>query len=212
MKNCIKCNIEKEEIDFPKNGKYIKNICKKCIKIYSKNYRIKNKEEISIKNKKYYKDNKEEISIKNKVYYLNNKGKRRKYYRNKYNNDIMFRVKQTVSRLINYSLTSRFLTKNGDSCLNYLQYTIQELKEHLEKQFEPWMNWNNHGRYISKTWKDNDQSTWTWRIDHIIPHSTFHYNSMEDQAFKDCWALSNLCPLNAKQNHSDGVRRIRHKR
>lgn len=38
------------------------------------------------------------------------------------------------------------------------------------------------------------------------------YTSMEDENFQKCWALSNLRPLSAKQNNSDGVRRIRHKK
>jgi hypothetical protein len=35
---------------------------------------------------------------------------------------------------------------------------------------------------------------------------------MDCQEFKDCWALSNLRPLNAKQNFWDGVNRIRHEK
>ena len=47
----------------------------------------------------------------------------------------------------------------------------------------------------AKTWNDNDQSTWTWNIDHIIPQSTLPYTSMDDEIFKKCWALENLRPL-----------------
>ena len=81
---------------------------------------------------------------------------------------------------------------------------IFDLKEHLEKQFESWMNWNNWGRY-SKSWDDNDQTTWKWQIDHIVPQSCLPYTSMEDDAFKKCWALDNLRPLSAKQNIIDGA-------
>ena len=35
---------------------------------------------------------------------------------------------------------------------------------------------------------------------------------MEDEEFKECWALSNLQPLSAKQNQSDGATKIRHKK
>jgi hypothetical protein len=72
------------------------------------------------------------------------------------------------------------------------------------------MIWQNYGRYDATKWNDNDPFTWTWQIDHIVPQSTFHYTSMEDQSFRDCWALSNLRPLSAKQNFLDGVSRIRH--
>ncbi|MGI0058151.1 MAG: hypothetical protein ACREBJ_00145 [Nitrosotalea sp.] len=95
--------------------------------------------------------------------------------------------------------------------LDYLPYSFDELKGHLERQFEPWMNWNNRGKYDVKTWNDNDSSTWVWQLDHIIPHSTFPYTSMQEQTFKNCWALTNLRPLSAKQNQLDGATKTRHK-
>lgn len=91
-----------------------------------------------------------------------------------------------------------------------MEYTLQDLKSHIEKQFEPWMNWNNQGKYDAKTWDDNDQSTWAWQLDHIIPNATFTYSSTNDESFKKCWSLDNLRPLSAKQNWLDGVSRKRH--
>ena len=99
------------------------------------------------------------------------------------------------------------MSKGGSSFIKSIGYSIQELKEHLEKLFEPWMTWGNYGKFNSKTWDDNDPTTWTWQIDHIIPHSTFNYTSMNDRSFKDCWALSNLRPYSAKQNLIDGDRK-----
>jgi hypothetical protein len=93
---------------------------------------------------------------------------------------------------------------------DYLDYSPKDLKIHLENQFEPWMKWWNHGRYIASRWNDNDVSTWKWQIDHIIPFSKFKYLSIADEDFKKCWTLSNLRPLSAKQNLLDGVRRTRH--
>mgnify|MGYP006320042627 FL=1 len=92
-----------------------------------------------------------------------------------------------------------------------MDYSIKELREHLEKQFEPWMNWNNHGRYNLLSWNENDSSTWTWQIDHIIPQSVLVYSSMEEDNFKKCWALNNLRPYSAKLNLTDGVTRSRHR-
>ena len=82
--------------------------------------------------------------------------------------------------------------KFGLSISKYLPYSMIELKEHLEKQFEPWMNWNNHGSVKS------DHKT--WQIDHIIPQSKFPYTYMSDDNFKKCWALENLQPLEAIAN------------
>ena len=71
---------------------------------------------------------------------------------------------------------------------------------------EIWMSWKNHGKYCKSTWDDNDSATWTWQIDHIIPHSAFNYISMDCEDFKQCWALCNLRPLSAKENIKKGNR------
>jgi hypothetical protein len=113
--------------------------------------------------------------------------------------------------MISMILSKNETSKNGESILLHLKYSIDELKFHLESQFEPWMHWNNRGKYDVNSWIDNDQSTWTWQLDHIIPQSDLPYSHMEDDNFKKCWALENLRPLSAKQNLLDGVRRIRHK-
>ena len=98
------------------------------------------------------------------------------------------------------------INKSGESILKYLPYSIEELKTHLENQFESWMNWNNHGIY-SNSWDDNDEATWTWQIDHIIPHSKLRYDSMSHPNFKKCWSLENLRPLSSKQNNLDQDKR-----
>ena len=125
-------------------------------------------------------------------------------------NDPSFKIRSSLSYAIWYSLKYNNTSKNGKSCLDYLPYTLDQLKEHLEAQFEPWMTWENHGTYNKKNWNDNDPNTWKWQIDHIIPHSTFTYSSMDCQEFNTCWALTNLRPYSAKQNIIDGTNRIRH--
>jgi hypothetical protein len=83
-------------------------------------------------------------------------------------------------------LSSRNGTKHRKSCLQYLDYSIEQLKNHIEAQFESWMNWNNRGTYIADHWDDNDPTTWTWQLDHIIPQSELPYSSMEDENFRIC--------------------------
>ena len=117
--------------------------------------------------------------------------KRKKY-------DPVFKLRKRISGDVWKMLKTNNSSKNN-SVIKYLPYTMQELKNHIEKQFEPWMTWNNWGPY-RKSWDDNDQSTWTWNIDHIIPHHIFRYTSMEDVSFQECWALSNLRPLSSKLN------------
>jgi hypothetical protein len=133
----------------------------------------------------------------------------RKYQANRKKRDPIYRLRKYTSTSI-YIFLRKMGTHKNASIMKYLPYTMEDLKDHLEKQFEPWMTWDNMGKYNSKTWDDKDQSTWKWNVDHIIPHSTFQYTSMEDQAFQECWALSNLRPYSAKQNIIDGFSGVRH--
>jgi plasmid maintenance system antidote protein VapI len=119
------------------------------------------------------------------------------------------KLRKVVSKAIHRGLRDATSIRNH-SINDYLPYTMHELKDHLEKQFEPWMTWDNWGHYRKNTWDDNDPATWKWHIDHIVPHSEFIYASMADEAFQKCWALENLRPLNAKQNISEGARQVRH--
>ena len=158
-------------------------------KLEERQYKILNKDEISVKGKEYRLKNKQKISDRLKV--------RRRRPVNKLRNN--------VSSLIRFHIH-----KNCESISKYLPYTIQELRRHLESLFEPWMNWSNWGKYNLDKWNDNDQTTWTWQIDHIIPQSSLPYQSMIDDNFVKCWAIQNLRPYSAKQNILDGVSRIRH--
>lgn len=90
--------------------------------------------------------------------------------------------------------------------MEYVSFSIQELVAHIEKQFEPWMNWGNQGKYKVETWKDDDVSTWTWQLDHIIPQSSFDFSKIEE--IKKCWELSNLRPYSAKLNVIEGDRKV----
>ncbi len=94
MKECSKCNIERDISMFYKD-KYSpdghRTNCKECSKKYreeskelSKAYRERNKESHQKRNSEYQKMNKEIISIKKREYYLKNKesilDKRKQYY------------------------------------------------------------------------------------------------------------------------------------
>jgi len=225
-KTCNKCNVSKLLTEFRKGRKS----CKDCAKIYCKQWRETNEEHHREYIAKYKNENKELINSRAKIYYEENKEEciRRsdewkknnasyvreystKYFREKRETDFTYVLKNNISRNISISLRKNNRSKQGKSTFAYLPYTIEELKTHIESQFEPWMIWGNRGKYNKKTWDDNDPSTWKWQLDHIIPHSTFYYTSMEDDEFKKCWALENLRPYSAKQNILDGASRIRHK-
>lgn len=186
----------KEEINNRNNIYYevhSKELCDKA-----KEYRKTNQDKIFILNNKYYLENKSNI-IKQHINYI----------RLKYKTDPVFKIRRLISNDINQMLKMSSSSKNGKSCLKYLSYSIQELKTHLETQFESWMTWDNHGIYNKTIWNDNDSTTWTWQIDHIIPQYKLPYSSMEEENFKICWSLSNLRPYSSKQNVIDGTNKVR---
>jgi hypothetical protein len=150
--------------------------------------------------------NKDKIADSSKRYYINNKQKINQKIRLK-RKDPKVRLRHAISVLIRLSL------KNQKSCSikQHLPYTIGELRDHLEKNFDSWMNWDNWGIYDKKKWDDTNPSTWTWQIDHIVPQSNFSYSSPQEESFQKCWSLENLRPYSSKQNILDGSCRVRHK-
>lgn len=199
--------------------------CKACKRQYYQDnkekyklYDIANKDKKQARNCQYYidnidhvkqyrKDNIDSFKAYMKEYREINRIEineyKKEYENNRWKTDLDFKLKKLVSSSIYDALQKANSSKNGYSCFDFLGYTIQELKSHIEQQFESWMTWDNQGRYLPKNWKDDDQTTWTWNIDHIIPKSKFKYQSMNDEEFRKCWALNNLRPYSAKQNVMD---------
>lgn len=206
LKNKEKYKQYKQTDEYKQKSKEYKQNTKEHIKKWSKDYYLNNKERIQ----QYYKLNKETIIERNKKWYTINKDILNSKFKIRYALDPKIKLRRLISNRINEWLHKIGTTKNGNSIIKYLPYNMIELQKHIETKFEPWMTWENHGRYNSKVWNDNDQSTWTWQIDHIIPQSKLPYKSMEDDNFKKCWALDNLRPLSSKQNFLDSVNRIRH--
>jgi tRNA U34 5-carboxymethylaminomethyl modifying GTPase MnmE/TrmE len=112
---------------------------------------------------------------------LNESAKKR--YHNKLKNDHDFKLRMSISSLMLYHIKNSKAKKQYKSKLDLLDYTIEELKNHLSKQFDKNMSFDNYGK---------------WHIDHIIPCSWFNLSDEED--FKHCWKLSNLKPMWAKDN------------
>ncbi len=135
-------------------------------------------------------------------HYKNNKNYyrlKRKIIRAKENDNPIFKLRSRVSTTICKALKKQNGSKNGRSIMDYLPYSIEELKKHIEKQFKEsgneWMTWENHGAYIFGGKK-------VWHIDHIIPQSLLPFDSMEHPNFLKCWSLENLRPLEASKNIS----------
>lgn len=93
------------------------------------------------------------------------------------------KLNRNMSRRLYVSLKGNKSERHWETLVSY---TLKELKEHLEKQFDENMNWENYGSY--------------WEIDHIIPQNQFDIQTENDADFKICWSLANLRPLEKSLN------------
>ena len=193
-KECTECKVVKPLYEFSKLslGKYGRaSKCKECKKEYDAQRYQNNREKILEYRKQYNQEHKEEKSKYDKQYKKEHKEEINEYQKNRYHNDPAFALRDIISVQVRNMLKSNGGSKAGESILQYLPYTKEELVEHLEKQFEPGMTWENH-------------SVDGWHIDHIYPQSLLPYESMDHPNFLKAWALENLQPLWAKENISKG--------
>jgi hypothetical protein len=154
-------------------------------------------------NKKYYESNKEKIS----EYYSEwreNKKEHLKEYQKKWREDNRDKLRKTKRDYEKnrkdsdplYKLVANFRTaiwtvlkeSNVDKYGHYfdvLQYSPEELINHLEKQFKDDMTWDNYG---------------IWHVDHKLPITSFDIQEMGDEEFMRCWCLDNLQPMWGEEN------------
>jgi hypothetical protein len=121
-----------------------------------------------------------------KIYNQNNKETRKKYRNNRRLKDPKYRL------LCNFRSRLQEILGGGRSkhTLEVLGCSLEELKQHIESQFQPWMTWENMGGRSVST------PNTTWDIDHIIPLSSA-------QTEEDVYRLShytNLQPLCSYHN------------
>ncbi len=213
--SCIECcsKYKNEYYSIPEKVKLASEAWKKYrrehkeeIQITQKIYRINNKEKIrktakihsakiadknKIKCKEWYIKNKDRSNTNSKKWAIANKARYDEIQRKskaKALSDPIKRINKRIATAIWRTLSG---SKGGHHSENLLEFTVSQLRLHLEKQFEPWMNWENYGE---------------WHVDHKIPVAAFNFQTPQDLDFKRCWALKNLQPLAARKNISKGAR------
>ena len=156
---------------------------------YNRKWKDNNREKVRAMNTKWAQNNKEWCQEYQQKYYQRNKKDITQRNRKRYYNDPAYKLREIVRHEINHRLKNG---KGGESILPYVDWSsFEELKEHIENQWEEGMTWDNHAR-------DG------WHIDHIIPQSVLldGVESMDHPNFRKCWSLENLQPLWAKDNRS----------
>lgn len=164
-------------------------------KTSSKEYYKENKDKWVTQNKSWYENNKEKKQALNKAYREANKGRDKnkekinQWFKDRKQADPLFKLKQNIKSSIAQSFLKNKLSKNTPTT-QILGCSFEELKTHIESQFEPWMNWENKGGKII------EGPNVSWDIDHIIPLNTA---KTEDDVIR-LNHYTNLRPLCSYQN------------
>jgi hypothetical protein len=214
-KTCRVCEEVKVLSDFPRRKSAPdghRNECKACSNARSRKYHEmraerqtdeqkeaqrakwrekheRHRESAAITKRAYYAKNAQHLKAYSKEYYQRPGVKERlnEQRRLRRATDPIYRLSDTVRSSIKYGLRFHGGAKRSRKTWDALPYTPEELKQHLESQFEPWMSWDNYGE---------------WQIDHIYPTSKLPFDSLDHPNFLKCWSLSNLRPLRASENQS----------
>ena len=189
-KICCKCKIENKKLNFPKNKGNkdgYANQCKQCYKQYSiENFENQAKYKKQYKNREDFKQREKEYAKKpkailNKKIYIKKWKKQNPNYHSNYqkersNKDINFKLQKYIRTRFYHAIKNN---SKFSSVIVLLGCSIEDFKQHLEKQFKPEMTWLNHGEI--------------WEIDHIEGCCKFDLSKEEEQ--EKCFHFSNCQPL-----------------
>lgn len=199
--SCKSCCSEKEKSDYNENKDKILERNKKSrlkhkekYKEGSRKYYINNKEKVLTYSKRRYEENKETIKEKVRIYTKTDKFKEN---RKNLRKSPLYLLQINLQNLILHEFTKQNLHKNKRT-KEILGCTIEEFKNHIEKQFLPWMSWDNYGNCIS------NEYNCTWNLDHIIPIS-WAQTENEIQALNHWSNFQPLCSKINKHEKKDNI-------
>lgn len=204
----IKDNSEFHKDSYKKDG--LKTICKDCggkkyhdnkesnLKKERDRYAIYSKtDEYKQKKKLYYQNNKKRINENSKRWrennleryketsnanYIKNKYKILSRYKDRLNNDPLFKFIQSLKCNIRNSLIRNGYSKKTKT-FKILGIEFEEFRLYIQSQFVEGMNWENYGK---------------WHLDHKTPIS---WSKNEEEAIRLCH-YTNYQPLWANENIS----------
>ena len=136
-----------------------------------------NKDSVIKRAKRWNKENKETARESLRKYIKNSN-----YYKERYKNDIQFRLRVILR---NRLLQSVKTDAKAGSAVRDLGCSIEEFKVYLESKFLPDMTWDNYAE---------------WQIDHIKPLSMFDLTNREQ--FLQACNYTNLQPMWERDNLS----------
>jgi hypothetical protein len=147
------------------------------------------KAELAKKARDWFSKNPEKI----KEYKIKNREKVANVKKQKYKDDINFRLLSALRSHHGRTIRDIRNSKINSASLNELGCSIEELKFYIESKFQFGMNWDNWGRGSDR-----------WHLDHIKPLSKFDLSDPIE--YKKACHYTNLQPLWEKQNLSKGAK------
>lgn len=186
--------------------------CREKGKLFMKEWRQRDPEAVRAIDRKYYNENAIIIREKEKENRKQDPERYRRYDRKQYEkmiSDVGRRVAKYVSNSLWFSIKEN---KSGKAFFSSVPYTKEDLCQHLASLWEDEMTWENYGKGEGK-----------WSIDHKVPSTFFHFTTVDDWEFKECWKLENLQPMwdinNSKKGNKtcfdyqqNGIKKIIEKR
>jgi hypothetical protein len=175
---CYECKRGRAKRDYTNHKQ---RVLKSAHKSYSlhKTERKKKSNEWANNNRESSRRIKRRNAAKHHDKYLSAEKKRIKLRRQQ---DPQWRLNRNMSKAVWNWLKKSKDFQHWETLVNF---TVAELRQHLEEQFDENMTWDNYGRY--------------WHVDHIYPISRC-------KTFEEAWALTNLQPLERIENLRKGNR------
>jgi hypothetical protein len=195
QKRCNGCQEERAFSEFSKKkaGKYgLRARCKRCEALDAHSFRKSNPEKARATLRKWRE---------------NTPVERRRDIRNRSNAKRMknptVKLASTLRKQLSEILKRKGIQKRADlSALELVGCTVQNLKSHLEGQFQEGMNWGNYG-----VQRAGGQPM--WHIDHIV--EVYRFDLKKDEDIKRCFHYSNLRPMWAIENIRRSRKSVRDK-
>ena len=202
MKTCTKCNQTKALTEFYKRSDArdgLQTRCKVCKKALDMKYYKANGNKVRARVRKRYENNPEKVNANNKKWQQNNREKvnaktrkrnkrpevkkrRNARRRERRKTDPQYRIECNLRTRIWKALKGK---NKSARTMKLVGCSIPHLMDHMEKQFQPGMTWENQGK---------------WHVDHMMPCASFDLMDPEQQ--RRCFHYTNLQPMWGKENMS----------
>lgn len=217
-KQCTKCKLNLELIEFTKDKTKIDGLypsCKKCKQQQDLVYRLNNSDKIKQRDKKYYDLNSDKICQRSNEWYKNNfdhaSKTKKEWYRKNFDKVKEYRAIDKINRRDFYKAYMNEYIKNRYNteplfrlkCLLRSRLKLAMKKDYKKSSsiillgcsIEYFKKWIEYQFDSNMNWNNHGGY---WHLDHITPCSSFNLINESEQ--KLCFHWTNIRPLSGSEN------------